>query len=282
MAKWFVLRSKITWLTRLVEARENSNASLSPQGDRQSASNPCQRPSPEPEPDKFFSLIGYWEISSNNRKSPGVVFGVAQVKGNPFQGDVDRSIPLLCTPRFIICDPCRRGCRVAWVGGAWPPGRACPLRTYYVRSTSRRQCHPGSAAGERESLAEKEAGHATHRPRKLHCICRRRQFDFTQTSPPQLWLFTRQKTAHRLNKLRVASHCCFPGHDFTFSLPTDIQHAVSFAFDLASRRAFTPSGRSSKSASTSTAQALRLGRRTRYEQTNPYHPVCGTSSKFLS
>lgn len=99
----------------LVEARENSNASLNQQGNgQQIASNPCEEPSPEP--DQFFLLIGSLKISSNNRKCPGAFFGVAQVEGNPFQGDVDRSIPLLCTPRFIICDPCRRG----YVGGGGP------------------------------------------------------------------------------------------------------------------------------------------------------------------
>lgn len=52
-----------------MEARENSNASLNPQGDgQQRASNPCEEPSPEP--DQFFFMIGSLKISSNNSKNP--------------------------------------------------------------------------------------------------------------------------------------------------------------------------------------------------------------------
>lgn len=120
------------------------------------------------------------------------------------------------------------------------------------------------------------------------CICRRRQFDFTQTSPPQLWLFTRQKDkhhrphAHRLNKLRVASHCCFLVHDFTFSFPTDIQQAVSFAFDLASRRAFTPSGRSSKAPRRVQHKPFVLDVQQGMNKQIPTSPFVAPAANFLS
>lgn len=153
---------------------------------------------------------------------------------------------------------------------------------------SERQCHPGSAAGEKKAWQKRKQGML--RTGHASCIAFAVAANLTslQLRPPALAFHqARDKHhrphAHRLSNLRVASHCCFPGHDFTFSLPTNIQRVVSFAFDLASRRAFTPSGRSSKvPRGVQHKQLEPLGRSTRYEQTNPYLSICGTSSKFLS
>lgn len=110
-------------------------------------------------------MVGSLKIPSREKlvKSRGDS-GVAQVKANPFQGDVDRSIALKCSDALHDSSsgiPCRR----------WGHG----------------QCHPrpGSAAGEGK-LGEKETGQAAHRPCKLHCTALAGAVNLTSVASPAL------------------------------------------------------------------------------------------------